>query len=408
MVDAKNFKVPLVSPSGEAVCSSGWSLVNWGDQYKGKIREEDILIQALRAVNQADPNEPVEELTPEQTELFRSFVWAITHLQDSNVSLFEVFDLGLPLSRSADYIWRIGMFDRAANAVIGITGAATCLGLCVFGLQAGAVTGGAVVGGLVGDAVATFLVGVDSRLGGPGKPINRSQFEASSLLHLLRLFQIRHLVPRAEFEPDAQEHVYQILDAQIFRLFIVNSRQISGLALAGEAEASSAVVAHSLISLTLSHLPDNKEILNKIQANSKQLESAHQDELLSTLAGVRETISGQDVQEIERRLNRYLLSSSTAEAMDMAVQPVRLAFGLFGSVAQGLGTVVGGGSSDGKGNLFQVVGEQLKTVSAAVDMTPDMASKALNSQFAVEAWTRKKIGDMWATIWSGKETGQQK
>ena len=121
MVDAKNFKVPLVSPSGEAVCSSGWSLVNWGDQYKGKIREEDILIQALKAVNQADPNEPVEELTPEQTELFRSFVWAITHLQDSNVSLFEVFDLGLSLSRSADYIWRIGMFDRAANAVIGIT-----------------------------------------------------------------------------------------------------------------------------------------------------------------------------------------------------------------------------------------------------------------------------------------------
>ena len=129
MADAKNFKVPLISESGEAVCSGGWSVVNWGDRYKGKICQEDSLVQALRATNrvvngaanQADPNEPVEELTSEQTELFRSFVWAITHLQDSNVSLFEVFDLGLPLSRSADYIWRIGMFDRAANAVIGLS-----------------------------------------------------------------------------------------------------------------------------------------------------------------------------------------------------------------------------------------------------------------------------------------------
>ena len=93
--------------------------------------------------------------------------------------------------------------------------------------------------------------------------------------------------------------------------------------------------------------------------------------------------------------------------MDMAVQPVRLAFDLFGSVANGLGTVVGGGSSAGKGNLFQVVGEQLKTVSTAVDMTPDMASRALNSQFAVEAWTRRKVGDLWGAIWSGQDTGEQ-
>ena len=257
-------------------------------------------------------------------------------------------------------------------------------------------------GGFLGD-MGVFLVGVNSRLGGPGEQVTRSEFEASSLLHMLHLFQIRHLVPQAKFESDAQEHLYQTLDAQIFRLFIVNSRQISGLALTGEAEASSAVVAHSLIALTLSHLPDCEEILNKIEANGKQVESAHRDEFLATLACVRETISEQDVHEIERRLSRYLLSSSTAEALDMAAQPVRIAFDLFGSVANGLGTVVGGGSSTGKGNLFQVVGEQLKTVSAAVDMTPDMASRALNSQFAVEAWTRRKVGGLWEAIWSSKD-----
>jgi len=395
-VEAKNFKVPLISESGESVCSSGWSLVNRGDLYKGKIQEEDLLIQSLRTANAAaNPIEPGEELTPEQTELFRSFVWAITHLKDSQVSLFDVFDLGLPLSRSADYIWRIGMFDRAADAVIGISSTPTCLGL------SGPITGGAMVGSLIGDIAATFLVGIDSQLGVPGTQVSRSEFEASSLLHMLRLFQIRHLVPQAKFDTGVQEQLYQVLDDQILRLFIVNSRQISGLALKGEAEASSAVVAHSLIALTLSHLPDGEEILLGIETNCKRVDSAHRDELLSTLACVRETVAGQDVHEIERQLNRYLLSSTTAEAMDMAVQPVRMAFDLFGCVANGLGTVVGGGSSDGRGNLFQVVGEQLKTVSTAVDMTPDMASKALNTQFAVEAWSRKKIGDLWGAIWGG-------
>ena len=93
--------------------------------------------------------------------------------------------------------------------------------------------------------------------------------------------------------------------------------------------------------------------------------------------------------------------------MDLAVQPVRLAFDMFGSIANGLGSVVGGGSPAGTGrgspagtgNLFQAVGEQLKTVSAAVDLTPDMAAKALNSQFAVESWTRNRIADLWGAVW---------
>ena len=69
------------------------------------------------------------------------------------------------------------------------------------------------------------------------------------------------------------------------------------------------------------------------------------------------------------------------------------------SIANGLGSVVGGGSPAGTGNLFQAVGEQLKTVSAAVDLTPDMAAKALNSQFAVESWTRNRIADLWGAVW---------
>ena len=84
--------------------------------------------------------------------------------------------------------------------------------------------------------------------------------------------------------------------------------------------------------------------------------------------------------------------------MDLAVQPVRLAFDLFGSVANGLGTVMGGGNAAGEGNLFKIVGKQLKNVSVAVDKSPDLASKALNSQFAVEAWTRKKLGGLWSVV----------
>jgi len=168
---------------------------------------------------------------------------------------------------------------------------------------------------------------------------------------------------------------------------------------AGEAEASSAVVAHSLIALTLSNLSDREEILSMLETNVSGLAQNHRQETLDTLSGIRETISKQDVQTIERQLNRYLISSSAAEAMDLAVQPVRLVFDMFGSISNGLGSVVGGGSPTGKGNLFQTVGEQLKTVSSAVDLTPDMAAKALNSQFAVESWTRNQIADLWGVVW---------
>ena len=165
--------------------------------------------------------------------------------------------------------------------------------------------------------------------------------------------------------------------------------------MAGAAEASSAVVAHSLIALTLSNLSDGEEILSMLEINVNGLAQNHREETLNTLNGIRETISKQDIKAIERQLNRYLISSSAAEAMDLAVQPVRLAFDMFGSIANGLGSVVGGGSPTGTGNLFQAVGKQLKTVSAAVDLTPDMAAQAINSQFAVESWTRNRIADLW-------------
>ena len=240
---------------------------------------------------------------------------------------------------------------------------------------------------------------VDARLGVPGNAVSRSEFEGEILLHMLRLFRIRHLISIAELDPSVEKQVTKTLDSQILRLFIINSRQITGLVLAGAAEASSAVVAHSLIALTLSNLPDGEEILSMLETNVNGLAKNHREETLNTLNGIRETISKQDIQTIERQLNRYLISSSTAEAMDLAVQPVRLAFSMFGSIANGLGSVVGGGSPTGKGNLFQAVGQQLKTVSAAVDLTPDMAAQAINSQFAVESWTRNRIAGLWGAVW---------
>ena len=392
----KKFKVPLISPAGEPVISGTWSLVKGGEAYHGTVQPEDSLIQALQLVDQSVSK---KKLADEQIELFRSFLCAITRLKNPQTNLFEAFDLGLPLSRSAEYIWRIGMFDRAANAVVEVAGVATHLWLAIASFHATPIAEAAIAGSLGIDIAVAFLSDIDARLGVPGTPVNRSKFEAETLLHMLRLFRIRHLTSAAELDVDVEKQVSKILDSQILRLFIINSRQITGLALAGAAEASSAVVAHSLIALTLSGLPDGEEILSMLETNASGLNQSHQEEVLQTLGGIRETISKQDVQTIERQLNRYLISSSTAEAMDMAVQPVRLAFDMFGSIANGLGSVVGGGSSTGKGNLFRAVGEQLKTVSAAVDLTPDMAAQALNSQFAVESWTRNRIADLWGVVW---------
>ena len=392
----KKFKVPLISPAGEPVISGTWSLVKGGEAYHGTIHPEDSLIQVLQLM---DRSESGKKLTDEQIELFRSFLCAITQVKSPQTNLFEVFDLGLPLSRSADYIWRIGMFDRAANAVVGVAGVATHLWLAIASFHITPIVGASMVSSLGIDVAASFLSDVDARLGDPGNAVGRSEFEAETLLHMLRLFRIRHLISVAKFDPSVEKQISKILDSQILRLFIINSRQISGLALAGAAEASSAVVAHSLIALTLSNSSDREEILSMLETNVSGLAQNHRQETLDTLSGIRETISKQDVQTIERQLNRYLISSSAAEAMDLAVQPVRLVFDMFGSISNGLGSVVGGGSPTGKGNLFQTVGEQLKTVSSAVDLTPDMAAKALNSQFAVESWTRNQIADLWGVVW---------
>ena len=392
----KKFKVPLISPAGEPVISGTWSLVKGGETYHGTIHPEDSLIQALQLVDQSESE---TKLTDDQIEMFRSFLCAITQLKSPKTNLFEVFDLGLPLSRSADYIWRIGMFDRAANAVVGVAAVTTHLWLAIASFHITPIVGATMVGSLGIDIAESFLDDVDARLGVPGNAVNRSEFEAETLLHMLRLFRIRHLLSVTELDTDVEKQLSKILDSQILRLFIINSRQITGLALSGAAEASSAVVAHSLIALTLSNLPDSEEILSMLETNAGGLSQSHRKETLNTLNGIRETISKQDVQTIERQLNRYLISSSAAEAMDLAVQPVRLAFDMFGSIANGLGSVVGGGSPAGTGNLFQAVGEQLKTVSAAVDLTPDMAAKALNSQFAVESWTRNRIADLWGAVW---------
>jgi len=371
----KKFKVPLISPAGEPVISGTWSLVKGGEAYHGTIHPEDSLIQALQLM---DRSESGKKLTDEQIELFRSFLCAITQVKSLQTNLFEVFDLGLPLSRSADYIWRIGMFDRAANAVVGVAGVATHLWLAIASFHITPIVGASMVSSLGIDVAASFLSDVDARLGDPGNAVGRSEFEAETLLHMLRLFRIRHLISVAKFDPSVEKQISKILDSQILRLFII---------------------AHSLIALTLSNLSDREEILSMLETNVSGLAQNHRQETLDTLSGIRETISKQDVQTIERQLNRYLISSSAAEAMDLAVQPVRLVFDMFGSISNGLGSVVGGGSPTGKGNLFQTVGEQLKTVSSAVDLTPDMAAKALNSQFAVESWTRNQIADLWGVVW---------
>ena len=146
--NAINFKVPLVSPAGEPVIAGTWSLLKSGEVYHGTIQPEDSLIQALQII--AD-NESTKKFTTQQIELFRSFLCAITQLKNAQTNLFEVFDSGMPLSRSADYIWRIGMFDRAANAVVGVAGVATHLWLAIASFNVTPIAGATMVGSLGSD-----------------------------------------------------------------------------------------------------------------------------------------------------------------------------------------------------------------------------------------------------------------
>jgi len=186
--NAKKFKIPLVSPAGEPVIAGTWSLIKGGEAYHGTIQPEDSLVQALLVIAES---KSTKQLTAQQVELFRSFLCAIAQPKSRQTNLFEVFDLGLPLSRSADYIWRIGMFDRAANAVVGVAGVATHLWVAIANFDITPVVGGTIVGSLGVEIADAFLSAVDDGFGVPGEAVARSKFEAETLLHMLRLFRPR-------------------------------------------------------------------------------------------------------------------------------------------------------------------------------------------------------------------------
>lgn len=391
----KNCKIPLVAPDGTPIYARSFGMIRIPKKHSVESNDSDLLIQTLRQINLGNP---APHLTDKQSELVRSFVWAITHLSRPDEALFQTFDRGLPLPDSTKYIWRIGMFDRAARATVGIGSALSIFALTLEGFDSSASIGAELALDLIG--FTSFLHQVESNFGEPGTPVYRADFQSEQVLFLLRMLRMRSLISNCQFESSAEQHINARLDYQLFRLFIVNSRQLSGLVLAGQAEASSAVVAYTVIALMLDAVSDGNEIVKMLEERIYQIHrSSHYDEAVSTLNRIKETLKG-DTKEINRKLNRYLMASSSSEALDFAAQPLRVAFELVGTVANGLGCIAGGGDrKSGEGNLFKAVGSNLKRISTAIDAAPDLATHAMNQQIAAEQWTRDKIDQLWNSVW---------
>ena len=111
------------------------------------------------------------------------------------------------------------MFDRAAHAVVGVAGVATHLWLAIASFHITPIVGESMVGSLGIEIAVSFLNDVDARLGVPGNAVNRSEFEAETLLHMLRLLRIRHLISVAKLDPSVEKQVSKILDSQICLLY---------------------------------------------------------------------------------------------------------------------------------------------------------------------------------------------
>ena len=383
------FKFPLVDPSGVPITSQGiLGSVGFAETYKGKTIPEDAVVAAIRALHKSNSEETI---TDQQANLVRSF--ATQWLIHGDKKLSAVVAYSIEMQKSIHFLSQIGFLDRTATAVsqtaIGITG----IVLTWDQMFSDATDfGSAFIGGLVMDVAdlglsTLFKSEIKERFGEPGRPVKRSDFDLKPILVFLQCCHFRSVIERIEGDEKLTATLEEILDHRIFSLFMLNSRQLEGLACSGSSEATAAVAAHAAIALGLSDLRNRETIFEKLEQRISAVENEdRRKEARSTLKAIEHHVSLK-TSEIERQLSRQLMSSATTEALDLAVMPMRASMQLMSLVSGGMQSMTPGQYSQ----VFSLLKQGFDSAESAANASPDVLAAALKRGIGAEAWTRQQF-----------------
>lgn len=382
------FKFPFVDVSGKPLVANGlMGSVGFSEKYSGTTRQDDSLIVALRAALSG------QKVKAEQAELLRSFTaeWLIGRSQ----KLGCVVGYAVELDECISFLSQIGFLERTATGVGQVALGAAGLALTWdWAFSNEAILGGlildAAVDAVVGGLSAAFEAEIDKRFGKPGSAVSRASFDIKPILTFLQCCHMRSVVRQIEADEPLLASIAKTLDMQIYSLFILNSRQLEGLACSGASEATAAVAAYAALALGLKDLSDLESLLTMLDRNLLTIEcSVRQNEASNTLNAIRKH-SQLNTDAIERQLNRQLVSAATTEALDLAVTPLRASLHLMSLVAGGMESIAPGHY----GMAFAKVKEGCNAAGSAANSTPDVLAAAFEGGVSAEAWARQQFDNV--------------
>jgi len=389
----ESFSFPLLSFAGETKPAQGFlGAIGVSEKYHGTISEEDELIVAIRS----------KERDERQTQLVLSFTFAWLAGQQKRLGRVIAFAVELP--PSVYFISRIGMMDRTTEAVVGGTAlVASVAGSFLFldgvwdllaGEEQGISPAAWIAADLAVDIPLSIFEKVSEEFGEFGTPIARKDFNPEIVFNFLQLCHLHEFlyVNHKHSCPELVQRLQQKLQQRIFGLFVSISRQSEGLMMSGQSEALAALGGQTAIALGLQQIQSREEILQMIEVGTKSIkDEAAANQILATLASVRENMSI-DTRQVQRELDRQLMSSMATEATDLAAQPVRLTLDLLEAMVGGLSHLAPDQASS---KLVLLVKSGIAQTSTAVDATPDAISKMLQGGIATESWVRNLISAPW-------------
>ena len=391
-MNKESFSFPLLSFDGKATPAQGFlGGIGVSEKYRGSITAEDELIVAIRSPKRDE----------RQTQLILSFTFAWLTGQQKRLGRVIAFAIELP--PSVYFLSRIGMMDRTTEMIVG--GTAVAAGVAgsflfldgVWEMLPTEELGVSPATWLAADftlfAIPTLLFGkVSEEFGEFGTPIARKDFNPEVVFNFLQLCHLHDFLEAKHTCPQLAQRLKQSLQQRIFGLFVSISRQSEGLMMNGQSEALAALGGQTAIALGLQQIQSQEEILGMIETGTKSLkDDAVANQMLATLASVRENMSV-DTRQVQRELDRQLMSSMATEATGLAAQPVKLTLDLLGAMVGGLSYIAPDQTSS---KLVLLLKSGLSQTSTAVDATPDAISKMLQGSIATESWVRNLISTPW-------------
>ena len=389
----ESFNFPLLSFDGQENPTQGFlGAIGVSEKYRGINSAEDELIVAIRAT----------ERDERQTQLVLSFT--VAWLTGQQKRLGRVIAFAVELPPSVYFLSRVGMMDRTTDVIVG--GTAVVAGVAggflfldsawelvsteELGLSPAALIAADLAFGI------PFLIfeKVNEEFGEFGTPIARKDFNPEIVFNFLQLCHLHDFlyVNHKHSCPELVQRLQQRLQQRIFGLFISISRQSEGLMMSGQSEALAALGGQTAIALGLQQIQSSEEVLRMIETGTKSIkDDAVAKQMLATLASVRENMSV-DTRQVQRELDRQLMSSMATEATGLATEPVKLTLDLLGTMVGGLSYLAPDQTSS---KLILLLKSGLVQTSTAVDATPDAISKMLQGGIATESWVRNLISTPW-------------